>query len=65
MTDKRKSPPVLIICEMCGKHCGYEYFMCDLSDDDDTQWCRTCFDKTPCGCGLHGEGCATLVCSDA
>ena len=34
-------------------------YMCDQDDSDPR--CGTCFEKTPCGQGMHEEGCETQV----
>jgi hypothetical protein len=30
-------------------------------DEDGGPWCGSCFERTACGRGNHGEGCATMV----
>lgn len=52
MTEKMK-------CGGGGKETSVGYY-CDETPETD-ELCETCFDKTDCGRGLHGESCATVV----
>lgn len=51
-------------CVNCEQDCHRHFVMCDEENGDDAFWCPECFDKTACGLGVHGEGCATSVFSD-
>lgn len=58
--------PKTFECKTCGDVIGDDQpknvvMMCDRKDGE---WCTRCFGRNPCGLGMHGEGCRTMmVCS--
>lgn len=53
-------------CKTCGEPIGDRQsknvvWLCYRKDGE---WCRTCFDRKPCGMGKHGLGCpAQMICT--
>lgn len=62
MTMREDERPPIVKCDVCGAFCTNHYYGCDRAPDLD--WCPTCFPKTACGNGQHGEGCPTAVFGD-
>lgn len=54
------TPADMIVCALCGLPLPPTCFLCDETMES---YCPTCFDRTPCGKGRHGEGCPTLCVS--
>ena len=52
----------IVRCCNCERDCSRHYWMCD---EDDGEFCPACWGNTACSQGVHGEGCATQVFSDA
>lgn len=48
-----------MICINCKVETNVLY-MCD-QDEEGSELCGPCFEKTDCGQGLHEEGCETMV----